>query len=158
KDWGNESTSGWNGQVDFAKGELQIAGLNQPVKVKNASLVWQRGKKTAQLASVDAFGGTWNGEISENPDEGETGPRWLLKLHADSFSAADLDRWAGPRARPNWLQRLLPAVLGGSSTQNPVASDFVRLINAEGEVSVDSFELEKLNLKQLHAHASLRDL
>ena len=158
KDWGRESTAGWNGQIDFGKGELQIAGLNQPVKVKNSSLAWRRGKKTVQLTSVDAFDGTWSGEIAENTSEADSQPRWLFKLHADSFSAADLDRWAGPRARPNWLQRLLPAALGGSSGKNPTASDLVRLVDAEGEISVDSFELDKLKLKQLRAQASLRDL
>ncbi|HJZ66428.1 MAG TPA: AsmA family protein [Candidatus Acidoferrum sp.] len=158
KDWGKQSIAGWNGQIDFAKGELQIAGLNLPVRVKNASLVWRHGKKAAQLVNVDAFEGTWSGEISENTNDADIQPHWLFKLHADSFSAADLDRWAGPRARPNWLQRLLPSALGGSSGQNSTASDLMRLVNAEGEISVDSFELNKLKLKQLRSQASLRDL
>ena len=159
RDWGNAETQGWNGQVEFTKGELQIAGLNQPVKVKDAFLRWQHGKKTAALGSVEAFGGTWDGEILENPGVSSGAqPHWQFKLHADSFSAADLDRWAGPRARPSWLQRLLPAMLGGSSGQSAAASDLLRLVDAEGEISVDEFDLEKLKLKQVRTQGSLHDL
>jgi AsmA-like C-terminal region/AsmA family len=159
REWGNAATQGWNGQVEFMKGDLQIAGLNQPIKVKEAFLRWQRGKKTVALGSAEAFGGTWDGEISENTGlSSDAQAHWQFKLHADSFSAADLDRWAGPRARPSWLQRLLPAMLGGSSGQSAGASDLLRLVDAEGEVSVDEFDLEKLKLKQLRAHASLHDL
>jgi len=101
---------------------------------------------------VEAFGGTWDGEILENAGAvSGVQPRWQFKLHADSFSAADLDRWAGPRARPSWLQRLLPAMLGGSSGQSAAPSDLLRLVDAEGEVNVDEFDLEKLKLKQVRA-------
>ncbi len=159
RDWGNPATQGWNGQIEFTKGDLQIAGLNQPVKVKDAFLRWQRGKKTVAIGSVEAFGGTWDGEILENAGAvSGVQPRWQFKLHADSFSAADLDRWAGPRARPSWLQRLLPAMLGGSSGQSAAPSDLLRLVDAEGEVNVDEFDLEKLKLKQVRAQASLHDL
>jgi len=159
RNWGKDATSGWNGLVEFQKGELQIAGLNQAIKVKSGSLRWQHGLKTASLQSVEAFGAEWDGDIVENsPSVSGPSPRWGFKLHGTIFTAADLDRWVGPRARPNWLQRLLPAVLGGNSTQPPDASEFLRSVNAEGDVSVDEFDLEKLKFKQLRAHAALRDL
>jgi len=165
--WGNEKTSGWNGQIEFSKGDLQIAGLNQPVKVKDGFLRWQNGRKTVALDSVEAFGGEWSGEISENVvAETSSSPRWNFKLHADNLSAADMDRWAGPRARPSWLERLLPAMLGGSGgqtagqalAQSVSASELLRRVDAEGEVSVDEFALEKLKLKQVRAQVLLRDL
>jgi len=163
RDWGNEKTAGWNGQIEFLKGDLQIAGLNQPVKVKDGFLRWQRGKKTVSLESVEAFGGEWSGEIAENAAaEASNGPRWRFKLHADSLSATDLDRWVGPRARPSWLERLLPAMLGGnggqSAGQDANVSELLRRVDAEGEVSVDEFDLEKIKLKQVRGQASLRDL
>jgi uncharacterized protein involved in outer membrane biogenesis len=158
RDWGNETTAGWNGQIEFLKGDLEIAGLNQPVIVKDAFLRWEHGKKSVALQNVEAFGGEWSGEIAENKIATEGEPRWRFRLHADSLSAADMDRWAGPRARPGWLQRLLPAVLGGSTGQNVDASDLLRRVDAEGEVSLDEFALDKLKLKQVHAQASLRDL
>lgn len=160
RDWGNAATAGWNGKIDFQKGELQIAGLNLPVKVKSANLQWRHGRKSASLQSVEAFGADWDGDVSENAPvaSGAAIPRWRFKLHGSSITAADLDRWVGPRARPTWLQRLLPAVLGGSSAQPPDASEFLRTVDAEGDLSVDEFNLEKLKFRQLRAHATLRDL
>jgi len=62
RNWGNPAASGWNGQVEFLKGELQIAGLNQPVKVKAATLRWAAEcEKLSVLQSVEAFGGEWDG-------------------------------------------------------------------------------------------------
>jgi len=161
RNWGNPASSGWNGQAEFLKGELQIAGLNQPVKIKAASLRWQKGTKAVALQSAEAFGGEWDGEISENPlSEFTAGaaPRWRFRLHTDTLSAADMDRWMGPRARPGWLQRLLPAMLGGSTGQPADVSELLRRLDAEGDVSIDEFALEKLKLKQLRGHASLRAL
>jgi hypothetical protein len=162
-DWGNEKTRGWNGQIEFSKGALEIAGLNQPVKVKAGFLRWQGGKKSVALESVEAFGGEWSGEIVENVHASpDIGPRWRFKLHADSLSATDLDRWVGPRARPSWLERLLPAMLGGSpgqsAGQGANVSELLRRVDAEGEMGVDEFDLEKIKLRQVRAQASLREL
>ncbi len=161
RSWGNSSMVGWNGRMEFSKGELQIAGLNQPVEVKSATLRWQRNARTVALQSAEAFGGEWDGEISENPaptPDADSAPHWRFQLHGTALAAADMDRWMGPRARPGWLQRLLPAMLGGSTGQAPDAGDLLRRVNAEGELNIDEFSLEKLKLKQLHAHASLRRL
>jgi hypothetical protein len=157
RDWGNVESAGWNGQIEFTKGDLEIAGLNLPVGVKNASLHWEHGMKRVALQNVEALGGEWSGEISENAT-GEGVPRWRFNLHAANLTAANLDRWAGPRARPGWLQRLLPEILGGASPQNADASDLLRRVDAEGIIGIDEFDLDKLKLKQLHADASFRDL
>ena len=158
--WGTAPDAGWNGQVTLQRGELQIVGLNQPVKVTAGTLSWQHGSKTAELKTVEAFGGEWDGEIAENPVSNGAAPqsRWRFKLHGTTLTAADLDRWAGPRARPNWLQRLLPAMLGGSSGQNVDATDLLRQIDADGDLAIDEFNLEKIKLKQVRTHASLREL
>ncbi len=152
RNWGNPDASGWNGQAEFLKGELQIAGLNQPVKVKAATLRWRQNAKSVGLQSVEAFGGEWDGEISENLLSGFTAgaaPRWRFRLHGDTLSATDMDRWMGPRARPGWLQRLLPAMLGGSTGQPADVSELLRRVDAEGDLSIDEFALEKLKVKQL---------
>src|SRR4029077_17844719 len=143
------------------KGELQIAGLNQPVKVKAATLRWRQNVKAVGLQSVEAFGGEWSGDISENPrleSASDAAPRWRFNLHSDTLSAADMDRWMGPRARPGWLQRLLPAMLGGSAGQPADAGELLRRLDAEGDLSIDEFALEKLKLKLLRGHASVRGL
>ena len=160
RNWGNEATAGWNGQIEFQRGELQIAGLNQPVKVKSATLRWLHGVKSASLQSLEAFGADWDGDVFENASAatGAVAPRWGFKLHGTAVTAAELDRWVGPRARPNWLQRLLPAVLGGNPGQPPDAGEFLRSVNAEGDLSIDEFNVEKLKFKQLRAHTILRNL
>jgi hypothetical protein len=78
-------------------------------------------------------------------------------LYADQLNAADLDRWVGPRARPSWLQRLLPPLLGGSTPSTP-ASELVRRVNAEGELGIAQLTIEKLKLEQVLAKGSLHDL
>ncbi len=160
RNWGNEATSGWNGQIEFQKGELQVAGLNLPVKVKSGTLRWRHGLKSASLQSVEAFGADWEGDISESAalTSVPAAPHWSFKLHGTAIAAAELDRWVGPRSRPNWLQRLLPAVLGGNSGQSLNASEFLRTVNAEGDLSIDEFNVEKLKFKQLRAHTILRNL
>ena len=100
----------------------------------------------------------WTGNIEEaTATDGENAPKWIFHLYGDQLDAAELDRWVGPRARPGWLQRLLPSLLGGSAP-SPPASELVRRVNAEGELDVGQLTIEKLKLEQVHAKGSLRDL
>jgi hypothetical protein len=73
------------------------------------------------------------------------------------MDAAELDRWVGPRARPSWLQQLLPSLLGGAAP-NPPASELVRRVNAEGELEILKLTVEKLKLEHVRARGSLHDL
>src|SRR5207245_924848 len=66
-------------------------------------------------------------------------------------------RGVGPRARPSWLQRLLPPLLGGSAPSTP-ASELVRRVNAEGELDIGQLTIEKLKLEQVQAKGYLHDL
>jgi hypothetical protein len=158
RNWGNEKTAVWNGQIEFSKGELQIAGLNQVVSVENGVLRWQNSQRSVAIDGAGAFGAEWNGEIVEKASgSAEAGPHWRFSVHADHLDAADLDRWVGPRARPGWLERLLPALLGGGA-QTTVASELLRRIDAEGELRVDEFALEKIKLKKIRARGTLRQL
>ena len=91
-----------------------------------------------------------------DPDS-DTPLTWNFQLHADHLDATELDRWIGPRARPGWLQRLLPGILGNQAQSSP-ASELVRRVNAEGELRIDQFTMEKLTLQQLRAVGSLHDL
>jgi len=63
----------------------------------------------------------------------------------------------GPRARPGWLQRLLASLLGGNAA-NPAASELLRHVNAEGELRVDEFTLEKIKFDQVRTNGALHDL
>jgi hypothetical protein len=148
----------WNGSINFSKAELQAAGLNQPIELEDARLEWKDGRRLATIVKAAGFGATWSGTVGEDrlAIDGEL-PNWQFRLHADHLDATDLDRWVGPRARPNWLQRLLPSLLGNSNLGGK-ASELLRRISAEGELSADTVSVEKIKLSKAHAKMSLRDL
>ncbi len=158
--WNGKTPQRWNGHVDVSNAELQVAGLNQPLNLTKTSMTWKDGLRTATIADVDGVGANWSGAISEDPITDLDGSaKWRFQLHADHLDATELDRWIGPRARPGWLQRLLPSLLGGApQASSQQASALVRRINAEGELRVDDFALEKLKFQQVHAIGALDDL
>jgi hypothetical protein len=157
-EWEKPFRGKWNGRIAFSKANLTVAGLNQPLKISEGALDWSAGRHIAHLMKVEAFGGTWTGDIAEfTGAETDGGPKWSFHLNGDQLDAAELDRWVGPRARPGWLQRLLPSLLGGSAPSTP-ASELVRRVNAEGELDVAQLTIEKLKLEKLHAKGALHDL
>src|SRR6266481_5426685 len=157
-EWKKPSIRQWNGRVGFNKANLAVAGLNQPLKISESELDWIDGRRVARVVKVEGFGGMWSGNIEEafQTDAGN-GPKWNFHLNVDQLNAADLDRWVGPRARPGWLQRLLPQLLGGSEPSTP-ASELVRRVNAEGELGIGQLTIEKLKLSKVLAKGSLHDL
>jgi hypothetical protein len=160
-EWNSTTPRGrWNGRVDVAKGELQAAGLNQPLQLIKTSLLWKDGLRTAVIGEIEGFGGNWSGSISQaNPVDSDGGAMWNFQLHGDHLDATALDRWIGPRARPGWLQRLLPSLLGSvTPTPNAHASELVRRVDADGELQIDEFTLEKLKFQQVRAVGALHDL
>jgi len=157
-EWKRPSGGRWNGKVVFNKASLTVAGLNQPLKVLESALDWIDGRRIARVMRVEGFGGMWTGNIEETARaDGENGAKWNFHLNADELNAADLDRWVGPRARPSWLQRLLPPLLGGSAPNTP-ASELVRRVNAEGQLGIAQLTIEKLKLEHVLAKGSLHDL
>jgi hypothetical protein len=157
-EWQGAGSGHWNGRIILSKAKLAVAGLNQPLAVQESTLNWKDGLRFVDVTKVNGFGGTWSGSIAERKiADGMDGPRWNFNLTADNMNAAQLDRWVGPRARPNWLQRLLSSLLGGS-TPSPAASDLVRQMNAQGELSIGELTIEKLKLGNVHAEGVLHDL
>jgi uncharacterized protein involved in outer membrane biogenesis len=157
-EWKSPFAGRWNGRIGFNKANLTVAGLNQPLKISESALDWNDGRRIARVMRVEGFGGTWTGNIEERSQaDVDNGPQWNFHLHTDQLKAADLDRWVGPRARPNWLQRLLPTLLGGSAPSLP-ASELVRRVNAEGELDITQLTIEKLKLEQVVAKGSIHDL
>ena len=156
--WDNAAaTRAWSGHLDMNKAALQVAGLNQPLQLNKTRLVWNDGLRSASLTDVEGFGATWSGQLAQGGVDAEGSAKWNFQLHANHLDAADLDRWMGPRARPGWLQRLLASVLGGSAA-NAAASELLRHVNAEGELRVDEFTLEKIKFGQMRASGALHDL
>jgi uncharacterized protein involved in outer membrane biogenesis len=156
-EWKKPFHGNWNGRIGFNKVDLTVAGLNQPLKISESALDWVDGRRVALVMRVDAFGGRWTGRIEESPSAGDIEQKWKFHLLGDQLDAAELDRWVGPRARPGWLQRLLPSLLGGSAPSTP-ASELVRRVNAEGELQILQLTIEKLKLEQVTVKGSLHDL
>ena len=148
-----------SGHVNVRQGELQVAGLNLPLAVNEAQLHWSEGKRGAHLGSVEGFGAEWSGEIEEDGRaQADGAPGWKFQLHTNRLNAAELDRWTGPRARPGWLERLLPTLLGNAAPGGSAgASELIRRIRAAGEIRVEQFTVEGLSLARVKAAASLRD-
>jgi hypothetical protein len=157
-EWKQPLIGRWNGRIGFNKAKLTVAGLNQPLSISESALEWMDGRRIARVMRVEGFGGIWTGSIEETARaDGENGANWNFHLYADQLDAADLDRWVGPRARPSWLQGLLPPLLGGSAPSTP-ASELVRRVNATGELGIGKLTIEKLKLEQALAKGSLHDL
>lgn len=158
RQWNSTSSATWSGAAEVTDAQLAAAGLNQPVQLQKARLEWNNGNRLAQIGQVEGFGATWSGNITEvsSPDPERQGT-WNVQLHADHLDATELDRWVGPRARPGWVQRLLPSLFSGKAQAVP-ASELVRRLNVLGNVQVDEFTIEKLKLRQLHLQGSLHDL
>jgi hypothetical protein len=156
--WKEPFKGRWNGMAAFNKASLAVAGLNQPLNLSEARLNWLDGRRTAHILRVGGFGGMWMGVIEETPrSDSGTGPNWKFGLMVDQLNAAELDRWVGPRARPNWLQRLLRSVLGEVTPATP-ASELVRRIDAEGELRITRLTIERLKLENVLAKGSLHNL
>jgi uncharacterized protein involved in outer membrane biogenesis len=158
RQWSSTSLGAWSGAAEVTDAQLAAVGLNQPVQLQKARLEWKNGIRVAQIGQVEGFGATWSGNVTEvkAPDPEQQGT-WNVQLHADHLDATELDRWVGPRARPGWVQRLLPSLFSGKAQTVP-ASELVRRLNVAGNIQVDEFTIEKLKLQQLHLQGSLHDL
>jgi uncharacterized protein involved in outer membrane biogenesis len=157
-DWQPAVPAQWNGRVLLNKTKLAIAGLNQPLDIQACTVNWKDGLRSVDVSKVNGFGGSWTGTITERAhSENGQQPRWDFSLTTDRMNATDLDRWVGPRARPNWLKRLL-ASLRGSSSAGAAGSELLRQVNAEGELNIGELTVEKLTLVQVHVEGALRDL
>jgi len=159
REWDRGVANGrWSGSLTFTKAQLQAAGLNLPLKLEDARIDWKNGQRTATIARAGAFGATWSGSINEAPAlDDDTGNNWKFQLHADHLDATDLDLWFGPRARPNWLRRLLPSLLGKSDS-GAKPSELLRRVTAEGDLEADSLSIEKIKLAHARAHVAFHDL
>jgi len=156
--WGNNPKEPHRaGLLELSKARLQVAGLNEPLKIEQTRVEWKEHQRGATIGKIEAFGANWSGSISQADASDQR--QWRFQLHADRLDAADLDRWFGPRARPNWLQRLMPSLLGGNDNANTVhASELLRRLSAEGELTADTISFEKVKFAQARATLALQNL
>jgi len=156
--WGNNPKEPRRaGVLELSKARLQAAGLNEPLKIEQTRVEWKENQRAATIGKIEAFGASWSGNISQAGASEER--KWRFQLHADRLDAAELDRWFGPRARPTWLQRLLPSLLGGNDNSNMErASELLRRVSAEGELTADTISVEKMKFTQARAALELQNL
>jgi hypothetical protein len=157
--WSPDKSPAWSGRADLSQASLHIVGLNQPVLVEELRAEWRNTERKFTLGKISAFGASWTGFVAQPKippsDFGEIEiPPWNFQLQADHLEAAELDRWIGPRARPGWLQRLLPPVFGGAPAPE-LPSVVLQRIRASGDLRVDELTIEKIRLKQFRAQARL---
>jgi len=161
RDWRPDAAEGrWSGTIRLSRAELQTAGLNEPIRIEDGTLGWQQGQRSVTIGKAQAFGTNWSGKIEDFSSRAVADePRWRFQLHADRLDAAELDRWFGPRGRPSWLERLLPALLGGKSGSGITnASELLRRVRAEGQLEADSLTIEKLKIAHAKARVEIRAL
>ena len=148
----------WNGHLQVTNGKLQVAGLNEPLRLNDVRMEWRDGVRGVDVQDLEGFGAQWSGTLlQEATRDRDSRGRWNFKLHADHLDAAELDRWLGPRSRPSWLKRLWLPILGGPA-QSTAASEWLRRVDAQGQLSVDQFTMEKWKFHQVRAETNLRDL
>lgn len=159
REWSaNSQSSRWSGALTLTSAQLQAAGLNLPLKLEDVRVSWNAAGRGLTIQRTEAFGASWSGAVNElRASDGSPASIWNFQLHADHLDAKDLDLWFGPRARPNWLQRLLPSLLGRSDS-NAKPSELLRRISAEGDLTADSMIIEKVKLAHPRAHVLFRDL
>jgi hypothetical protein len=159
--WAAGQTPMWVGHAELSQATLQVAGLNQPVELDTVRGEWRGSGRKFSFTKVAAIGANWSGTIEQPRNSGEGvepwPDPWKFQLQADHLDAVDLDRWIGPRARPSWLQRLLPAGLGGAAAPEPSKAVFA-LLRGNGDLRIDELTIEKLKFRQFRAHAALDSL
>jgi hypothetical protein len=161
------ATAQMTGSLECSAAHLKLAGLNLPVELGAVRKNWSRANEEIRVGSVGLLGATWWGRLRRPrlllPPGSGAGemehPGWHFDLHADRLHAVDLDRWLGPRARPNWLERLLPQLLGsqpaGGTEINAAASAFLRGLSGGGKLAVEEFSLPGIKLQQLRTELAI---
>jgi uncharacterized protein involved in outer membrane biogenesis len=174
-DWNQPRGQRWSGKIVVSKALLAVAGLNRQLQIENAACVWDHGKGSVLLGRVDGFGTSWSGAIQENrragAQEDDTQANWNFSLHGNHLDAAEIDRWVGPRARPGWLQSLLQSLSSSprdtardaatdntNSVPNAPASELLRRLDADGNVTLDELTIEKLSFENVQVVARLQGL
>lgn len=156
----SHATSTMAGWIELEDSRLRVVGLNLPLDVTDARIEWKESERKIALRSVSGFGAQWTGTITRRgPASDGTLHPWQFDLSADHVSAAELDRWLGPRARRGFLERLLPGLANSvakNSTSNPGAGDDpVKSIRARGSVAIDDLEIAPVRVRKLKGRVEI---
>jgi hypothetical protein len=136
---------------------LKLPLLNQSVEIENARIELKPNEPRVTITKATALGAHWQGTIWRDnlllSPNNSSASEWQFDLSADHLDAAELDRWIGPRARPNWLARIF-ASSGNGNVQIPGPGPLSQL-RARGTLRADSFTLAPLELQSLRAQIEI---
>ena len=156
------------GEVSPRAMTLRLPLLNQSVEIENAKIELKPGEPRVTILKAAALGAHWQGTIWRNDSpspqnkistgaEGiistSTAPEWEFDLAVDHLDAAELDRWIGPRARPNWLARIFSSE---SSANSPIPGPGpLSQLRAHGTLRAETFALAPLEVRSLRAQVEM---
>jgi len=146
---------------------LKLPLLNQSVQVENAKIELNPRDQRVTIVKATALGAHWQGTIwrsdipaapnKSSPTAGSApagaAPEWEFDLAADHLDAAELDRWMGPRARPNWLARFFSSE--GSASSSIRGPGPLSQLRARGTLRADTFTLAPLEVQSLRAQIEM---
>lgn len=145
------------GEVSPRRMTLKLPLLNQSVEIENAKIELKPNEPRVTIVKAAALGAHWQGTIwrndLESPANNKFGPEWQFDLAADHLDAAELDRWIGPRARPNWLARIFTSA-GNVAPQIPGPGPLSQL-RARGTLRADTFTLSPLEVQSLRVQIEM---
>jgi len=137
------------GRLELRGAQLTSAVLNQPLTLSSAIIELRPDGRRVKLNDAQALGAHWRGTLDQR-----VGDRiWHIDLTADRLDAADLDRWLGPRARPSFLERLLPFAVSSSEAQTRNAA--IERLSAQGRLRVGEISLSPIRVEKLEAAVEL---
>lgn len=155
------------GEVSPRRMTLNLPLVNQSLEIENAKIELKPGEPRVTILKAAALGARWQGTIwrsdvptaqnknasATEPAQPSAAPEWEFDLAADHLDAAELDRWIGPRARPNWLERIFtPEASGNSPVPGPGPLSQLR---AHGTLRAETFTLAPLEVQSLHAQIEM---
>lgn len=136
---------------------LKLPLLNQAVEIANAKIELRPDEPRVTITKATALGAHWQGTIWRNDIDasGKNGaaPEWQFDLAADHLDATELDRWIGPRARPNWLARIFTST--GNAAVQISGPGPLSQIRARGTLRAETFTLAPLEVQSLHAQIEM---
>jgi uncharacterized protein involved in outer membrane biogenesis len=145
------------GEVSPRAMTLKLPLLNQSVEIENAKIELRPNEPHVTITKATALGAHWRGTIWRNnlpsSSNNSPAPEWQFDLAADHLDAAELDRWIGPRARPNWLARIF-TVPGSATVQIPGPGPLSQL-RAHGTLRADTFTVAPLEVQSLRAQIEM---
>ncbi|HET9399583.1 MAG TPA: AsmA family protein [Candidatus Acidoferrales bacterium] len=130
---------------------LQLPLINHPIELDDVNLALAAGQRSVTVTRAAALGANWQGSIEWQESQS---PAWSFDLAADYLDADEIDRWLGPRARPNWLARIFST----APQQVPVVTPSA--LHARGKLRIGSFSLQNAEAQDVSARIDLqgRDL